>query len=86
MSDKVKAIDIHNLIQQRLGNKSDSGSKIANLLDYLTNMPQTMMSANPRDLSVNTQPSSPTIPNVQGKTQLMETNSIAQKYPGLLAR
>lgn len=84
MAKRITAEDIHNLIQSKLAPAKTDEPKIANLLNYIGNPTRTMMSSSQ---PLQTKPNQmPAIPDVAGQQEMMGTNSIAQRYPGLGAR
>ncbi len=80
---KITQKDISNRLRELLA--PDERPSLLSLLDELASMP----SAPPIGQQLPTTPqegTTPTIPNIPGKQQLMETNAIAAKYPYLGAQ
>ncbi len=87
MAKKITQRDISNKIRE-LFETDISEPRLQRLLEYLANEPKPMPMMNRGMPPAQTEgaPESPTMPNIVGKQQLMESNAIAQKYPFLGTR
>lgn len=80
---KITQKDISNKIRELI-NPQDNESGILPLLRVLAS--KTAMPPTQPTQGATIAPASPTMPNIVGKQQLMESNEIAQRYPYLGAR
>lgn len=89
MSRKITQKDISNKIRE-LFEPDISEPRLPRLLEFLATQPQSQPNMVARGMPSNVQqegvPESPTMPNLAGRQQLQELNTIAAKYPYLGAR
>lgn len=77
----ITARDIHELIQRELSASDEA--KLPRLLEFLSNQPNSRTPVPVSETPTGTPAPTPAMPNVVGSQQLVQSNSIAQKYPFL---
>ncbi len=81
---KITQEKISSKIRELL-NPEPEKSQLLNLLDLISRQNRPMVNTSEQPVEQGGT-ASPTMPNIVGKQQLMESNAIAQKYPYLGAR